>query len=534
MGNFNCCTDVGHMDRTSPSSLSGHWAFRVKGPWGLITAPVEDSDGESFLSGSSQEEDCPVTEVFPMDQAEETVPLAEEQTVALSEMASGTSESDVAYTERTSPSSSSGHWAFHLKPPSLRKSEHIKDSDVESFLSGISEEKDCPGLPVITVEHYFETWSHQDSSSWGPPKTQRELSIAAEPSPQATMVFAAANHDYERTGTTNNFHIQTWSDIAILHNDRSDLENHHRLLRTIKKEVKQIMEEAVTWKFVHEDSSHIISFCAAVEACVLHGLQRRAAGFLRSNKVAALFMKIQGLRENVRKLLKLPSLSPLAIKHLWIRTALFEKVLDKIVHYLVENSSKYYEKEALLMDPVDGPILVSLPVGPCTLEYTKMKTANLFWTDPSANELVQRHRIHSSHLWQTHPPSIRPSVSRRGIRVAAWMTGHPSACDFVESLHQNSRATLLYGKNNVLVQPSDDMEAVPGYLSLHQTADIMTLKWTPNQLWRTWTMRRGFQLSPNYPDELSSVLKLLLKTCKGAEKEDEVSIRSTSEECAFA
>lgn len=26
------------------------------------------------------------------------------------------------------------------------------------------------------------------------------------------------------------------------------------------------------------------------------------------------------------------------------------------------------------------------------------------------------------------------------------------------------------------------MEAIPGYLSLHQTADIMTLKWTPNQL----------------------------------------------------
>jgi hypothetical protein len=28
----------------------------------------------------------------------------------------------------------------------------------------------------------------------------------------------------------------------------------------------------------------------------------------------------------------------------------------------------------------------------------------------------------------------------------------------------------------------DDMEAIPGYLSLHQTAHIMTLKWTPNQL----------------------------------------------------
>ncbi|XP_026303275.1 small G protein signaling modulator 1 [Piliocolobus tephrosceles] len=271
------------------------------------------------------------------------------------------------------------------------------------------------------------------------------------------------------------------------------------------------MEEAVTRKFVHEDSSHIISFCAAVEACVLHGLRRRAAGFLRSNKIAALFMKvgksfppaedlsrkvqdleqliesarnqIQGLQENVRKLPKLPSLSPLAIKHLWIRTALFEKVLDKIVHYLVENSSKYYEKEALLMDPVDGPILASLLVGPCALEYTKMKTADHFWTDPSADELVQRHRIHSSHVRQDSPTK-RPALCIQKRHSSGSMDDRPSlsARDYVESLHQNSRATLLYGKNNVLVQPRDDMEAVPGYLSLHQTADVMTLKWTPNQL----------------------------------------------------
>ncbi|XP_046283237.1 small G protein signaling modulator 1 isoform X3 [Marmota monax] len=288
-------------------------------------------------------------------------------------------------------------------------------------------------------------------------------------------------------------------------------ETRQKLLRTVKKEVKQIMEEAVTRKFVHEDSSHIISFCAAVEACILHGLRRRAAGFLRSNKIAALFMKvgksfppaeelsrkvqdleqliestrnqIQGLQENARKLPKLPNLSPLAIKHLWIRTALFEKVLDKIVHYLVENSSKYYEKEALLVDPVDGPILASLLVGPCALEYTKMKTADHFWTDPSADELVQRHRIHSSHLRQDSP-SKRPALCIQKRHSSGSMDDRPSlsARDYVESLHQNSRATLLYGKNNVLVQPRDDMEAVPGYLSLHQTADIMTLKWTPNQL----------------------------------------------------
>lgn len=41
------------------------------------------------------------------------------------------------------------------------------------------------------------------------------------------MLFAAAIHDYEHTGTTNNFHTQTRSNLAILYNDRSVLENHH-------------------------------------------------------------------------------------------------------------------------------------------------------------------------------------------------------------------------------------------------------------------------------------------------------------------
>ncbi|KAL3975851.1 small G protein signaling modulator 1 [Sarotherodon galilaeus] len=280
-----------------------------------------------------------------------------------------------------------------------------------------------------------------------------------------------------------------------------------------KKTVKQIMEEAVTRKFVHEDSSHIVSFCAAVEACVLHGLKRRAAGFLRSNKIAALFTKVgksfppaeelcrkaqeleqiietkrsQSLQsqDSIRKMPRLPSLSPPVVKNLWIRTALFEKVLDKIVLYLVENSSKYYEKEAVLMDPVDGPILASLLVGPCALEYTKMKTADHFWTDPSADELVQRHRIHGG-LCRQDSPTKRPALCIQKRHSSSSMderpSPSPSAREYVESLHQNNRATLLFGKNNVLVQPRDDMEAIPGYLSLHQTAELMTLKWTPNQL----------------------------------------------------
>ncbi|POI34587.1 hypothetical protein CIB84_001661 [Bambusicola thoracicus] len=344
-----------------------------------------------------------------------------------------------------------------------------------------------------------------------------------------------------------------------------------KLLWNVKKEVKQIMEEAVTRKFVHEDSSHIIALCGSlsvsvtviaahlglmndqvkerlkirlftylyhlilrssfvflqlsalmsphltgvVEACLLHMLKRRAAGFLRTDKVAALFTKVgktyaiagdickkvQELQQqvesrknhpNVQEPLKrqgsttskTPVLTPQAIKHIWVRTALIEKVLDKIVQYIVDNCSKYYEKEALLADPVCGPILASLLVGPCALEYTKLKTADHYWTDPSADELVQRHRIHGVHGRQDSP-SKRPALGIRK-RHSSGSTSEDrfaaSAREYVESLHQNSRTHLLYGKNNVLVQPKDDLEAIPGYLSLHQSADSLTLKWTPNQL----------------------------------------------------
>ncbi|XP_048180984.1 small G protein signaling modulator 2 isoform X6 [Corvus hawaiiensis] len=288
-----------------------------------------------------------------------------------------------------------------------------------------------------------------------------------------------------------------------------------RLLWNVKKEVKQIMEEAVTRKFVHEDSSHIIALCGVVEACLLHMLKRRAAGFLRTDKVAALFTKVgktcaiagdvckkvQELQQQVESrknqpngheplkrqgstTSKTPVLTPQAIKHIWVRTALIEKVLDKIVQYIVDNCSKYYEKEALLADPVCGPILASLLVGPCALEYTKLKTADHYWTDPSADELVQRHRIHGTHGRQDSP-SKRPALGIRK-RHSSGSTSEDrfaaSAREYVESLHQNSRTHLLYGKNNVLVQPKDDLEAIPGYLSLHQSADSLTLKWTPNQL----------------------------------------------------
>jgi hypothetical protein len=40
-------------------------------------------------------------------------------------------------------------------------------------------------------------------------------------------LLAALIHDYEHTGTTNNFHVMSGSDTALLYNDRAVLENHH-------------------------------------------------------------------------------------------------------------------------------------------------------------------------------------------------------------------------------------------------------------------------------------------------------------------
>ncbi|KAL3854482.1 hypothetical protein ACJMK2_013748, partial [Sinanodonta woodiana] len=56
-------------------------------------------------------------------------------------------------------------------------------------------------------------------------------------------IFAALVHDYEHTGTTNNFHIMTGSEIALLYNDRAVLENHHisSSFRLLKQEESNIL-----------------------------------------------------------------------------------------------------------------------------------------------------------------------------------------------------------------------------------------------------------------------------------------------------
>ncbi|CAH1107596.1 unnamed protein product [Psylliodes chrysocephalus] len=291
-----------------------------------------------------------------------------------------------------------------------------------------------------------------------------------------------------------------------------------RLITTVKKEVKQVMEESVTRKFVHEESGSVTSLCGAVEACLSQGLRRRALGLFKTSSTTALLHKIakhspeaaiiskkveelENLDPNrrsssssdsvtkptLKKSASVPA-NPLP-KYLWIRLALFEKQLAKIIDFLVSNATKYYDKDALVADAEYGTILSSLLMGPCALDYTRMKNHDHFWTDPPADELVQRHRISSGH---STPPSVRRPILnfRRSLNTSSEdsHTNRSStqqiAKDYVETLHQNSKATLLFGKNNVLVLPvnSDLSKPIPGYLSLHQMPQGLAIKWTPNQL----------------------------------------------------
>ncbi|CAF3644230.1 unnamed protein product [Rotaria socialis] len=59
------------------------------------------------------------------------------------------------------------------------------------------------------------------------------------------MFIAAIVHDFEHTGTSNNFHIQSRSDVALIYNDRAVLENHHvsAAFRLMRMEEYNIVSE---------------------------------------------------------------------------------------------------------------------------------------------------------------------------------------------------------------------------------------------------------------------------------------------------
>ncbi|CAF3124404.1 unnamed protein product [Rotaria socialis] len=310
-----------------------------------------------------------------------------------------------------------------------------------------------------------------------------------------------------------------------------------KLLWTVKREVKQIMEEAVMKKCVHEENCSVITLSGAVEACLLHGLKRRSVGLFKTSTTTALLQKIAKTCPSAAEVLKIVDndsrrciestnifsfsrklsnneenrrrsiRSAMYNRYLWIRTALVHRSLCKIVEYIVYSSSKYYERYALISNSVQGPIFASLLVGPCAIEFTRLQISDHLWTDSNANELVQRHRMHSANRISTNnssgmmipvntsqSPKFRPRLQVNAKRHASSssedcqrtdqsqsLSTNP-AKDYVESLHQNARSQLIYGKNNVFAQPVPGNDPIPGYLSLHLNQNGLFLKWTPNQL----------------------------------------------------
>ncbi|CAF0900878.1 unnamed protein product [Didymodactylos carnosus] len=301
-----------------------------------------------------------------------------------------------------------------------------------------------------------------------------------------------------------------------------------KLLWNLKREVKQMMEEAVMKKCIHEENCNVTTLCAAVEVCLLHGLKRRAVGLFKTSTTMALLQKIAKqcppAAEVVKTVDEIDSFSfskklssithhttsveetrrtlkaAWYTRYLWIRTALVNRSLHKIVDFIVRNGLKYYEPFALVTDSVQGPIFASLLAGPCALEFTKMKTSDHFWSDPPAAEIVQRHRMHStrqpsSKLSPKMKPRLQMNLKRHASSSSEETRPAPpasnSARDYVESLHQNAKSQLIYGKNNVLVQPKEGQDPIPGYLSLHLTNNGVILKWTPNQLMNGYTSLNG-------------------------------------------
>ncbi|CAF0924105.1 unnamed protein product [Rotaria sordida] len=59
------------------------------------------------------------------------------------------------------------------------------------------------------------------------------------------IFVAAIVHDFEHTGTSNNFHIQSRSDVALIYNDRAVLENHHvsAAFRLMRQDEYNILSE---------------------------------------------------------------------------------------------------------------------------------------------------------------------------------------------------------------------------------------------------------------------------------------------------
>ncbi|XP_046385199.1 calcium/calmodulin-dependent 3',5'-cyclic nucleotide phosphodiesterase 1A-like isoform X2 [Ischnura elegans] len=115
----------------------------------------------------------------------------------------------------------------------------VPPSTLEAFLTRIEEGYCRYGNPYHNNIHAADVAQtvHHMLSQTGLMNWLTDLEIFA------TLV-AAIVHDFEHTGTTNNFHVMSGSDTALLYNDRAVLENHHisAAFRTLREEECNILQ----------------------------------------------------------------------------------------------------------------------------------------------------------------------------------------------------------------------------------------------------------------------------------------------------
>ncbi|CAI4228871.1 unnamed protein product [Auanema sp. JU1783] len=268
------------------------------------------------------------------------------------------------------------------------------------------------------------------------------------------------------------------------------------LINKLKREVKVIMEEAVTKRSLDINSPYVTSLCGAIEACLMDGLRRRLLGlFGTQTSLALLHTASKKCPQAERVLKKVNELNPQipgTNQHLaWIREALHMRILHDIVVYLSSHKSvsRLYDPSALMMDRSKGGMVAALLLGPCAVTYKRMSTAEP--CEPSAEEMCDRRGISSvssiasSSSTSTSRPPLQ--MQRQCSSIVGSSVDHRSSSvssrDYVYSLHHNFKSSLLYGKNNVCLASKENEVPVKGYLSLHKSHDgQLSLKWTPNQL----------------------------------------------------
>ncbi|KAK5967390.1 calcium/calmodulin-dependent 3' 5'-cyclic nucleotide phosphodiesterase 1A, partial [Trichostrongylus colubriformis] len=122
-------------------------------------------------------------------------------------------------------------------------------------------------IPLLALENYLHALEHGYSKHNNPYHnvvhaadvtqsshfmlTQTGLANSLGDLELLAVIFGALIHDYEHTGHTNNFHIQSGSNIALLYNDRSVLENHHvsACFRLMKEDDKNIFSHLTRDEF---------------------------------------------------------------------------------------------------------------------------------------------------------------------------------------------------------------------------------------------------------------------------------------------